>query len=155
LTEVEDLLARVDAALVDADAELSTDLGGHHERTNARIWRGQVLVDWDPDTAAGGCLLRADLLRRLIALHAVATVESGSLRINAPGRIVAALSPEHARLVARLGGARRIELQAILSFEADEYRRGEETYYLVERGQRSRLLWLSAQVSQRKSRAPT
>ena len=38
--------------------------------TAARLWRSQVLVDWEPDPQAGGCLLRPDLLRRLVALHA-------------------------------------------------------------------------------------
>src|ERR1700716_453689 len=99
--DVESCLASVEAALADADADLSTDLGGHRELTSARLWRGQVLVDWEPDPQAGGCLLRPALLRRLIALHAEVVREDAGLRINAPGRVVAGLSAEHADLVTR------------------------------------------------------
>jgi len=147
-------LDSVEATLTDADADLSTDLGGHRELTSARLWRGQVLVDWEPDPQAGGCLLRPTLLRRLIALHADVAHEDTVLRISAPGRIVAGLSPEHADLVARLGGARRVELRATLRFEGPAYRGGDETYYLVERGQRQALLRLSADVRPRPGRPP-
>jgi hypothetical protein len=147
-------LASVEAALADADADLSTDLGGHHELTSARLWRGQVLVDWEPDSQAGGCLLRLALLRRLVALHADVQDEDGVLRISAPGRIVAGLSAEHADLVTRLGGARRVQLQATLRFEGVVYRGGDETYYLIERGQRQALLRVSADVRPRVGRAP-
>jgi hypothetical protein len=147
-------LASVEAALADADADLSTDLGGHHELTSARLWRGQVLVDWEPDSQAGGCLLRLALLRRLVALHADVQDEDGVLRISAPGRIVAGLSAEHADLVTRLGGARRVQLLATLRFEGVVYRGGDETYYLIERGQRQALLRVSADVRPRVGRAP-
>jgi hypothetical protein len=152
--DVEARLASVEATLADADANLATDLGGHREQTSARLWRGQVLVDWEPDPQAGGCLLRPTLLRRLIALHADAVSEGAELRISAPGRIVAGLSAEHADLVARLGGARRVELRATLRFESAIYRGGEETYYLVERGQRQRLVRVSADVRPRLGRPP-
>jgi hypothetical protein len=148
-------LASVEAALADADASLSTDLGGHHETTMARLWRGQVLIDWEPDRTAGGCLLRPDLLRRLVALHAQIDTEPDVLRIIAPGRIVAALSPEHADLVSRLGGARRVELRATLRFDRDRYVGGQETYYLVERGQRVALVRLTAEVRGRSAAART
>lgn len=147
--EVEACLDKIEAAVADADAELSTDLGGHRELTSARLWRGQVLVDWEPDPQAGGCLLRPALLRRLIALHAVVEHEGAVLRISARGRIVAGLSPEHADLVARLGGARRVELHATLRFEGSRYRGGDETYYLVERGQRHTLVRVNADVHPR------
>jgi hypothetical protein len=161
--EVQACLASIEAAMVNADADLATDLGDHHEQTSARLWRSKVLVDWEPDKQAGGCLLRPDLLRRLIALHAHVDRSGGILRITAPGRVVAALSPEHAELVARLGGARRVEMQAALVFDADTYRGGQETYYLVERGKRLALLQLTAdvrprparEVSQHTSPAPT
>jgi hypothetical protein len=144
-------LASVEAALADADADLSTDLGGLRETTRARLWRGQVLVDWEPDRAAGGCLLRPDLLRRLIALHAQIDGDAATLRITAAGRVVAGLSPEHADLVARLGGARRVELRATLRFAAGAYLGGHETYYLLERGQRVAILRLTADVQPRTS----
>jgi hypothetical protein len=150
--DVEACLASVDAALDDADADLSTDLGDHHELTTARLWHSQVLVDWEPDEQAGDCLLRPALLRRLIALHALVDQDVNGLRISAPGRIVAALSPGHAGLVARLGGARRIELHATLRFGAEGYRGGYETYYLVERGKRVALLRLTADVRPRRAR---
>ena len=70
MSDVESALACVEAALLDADARLSTDLGDRHEVSTARLWRGQVLVDWEPDTQAGDCLLRVELLRQLVALHA-------------------------------------------------------------------------------------
>src|SRR5438552_19171761 len=117
--DIEACLDRIDGALADADADLSTDLGGHHEQTSARLWRGQVLVDWEPDPRAGGCLLRPTLLRRLIALHAHVEHEADVLKISAPGRVVTGLSSEHADLVARLGGARRVELRAALPLEGD------------------------------------
>jgi hypothetical protein len=156
-------LDSVETALADADADLSTDLGDYHEVTRARLWRKQVLVDWEPDPQAGGCLLRPDLLRRLIALHAHVEADADGLHISAPGRIVAALSAEHSDLVARLGGARRVEMRATLRFEDQVYRGGQETYYLVDRGQRLPLLRLTADVrprpvreaSRRTSPAPT
>jgi hypothetical protein len=152
--DVEACLDSVEVALVDADADLSIDLGGHNELTSARLWRGQVLVDWEPDSQAGGCLLRPALLRRLIALHADVEHIDAVLRISAPGRIVAGLSAEHADLVARLGGARRVELRATLRFEGLMYRGGDETYYLVERGQRQALLRVSANVRPRLGQRP-
>ena len=139
----------VEAALANADAELSTDLGGHLENTTARLWRGQVLVDWEPDPSAGGCLLRAELLRRLVDLNAHVELDGDQVRIVAPGRIVAGLSPEHAGLVTRLGGARRVELRDVLGFDNQGYRGGQETYYLVERGRRVPLLRVIARVRPR------
>jgi hypothetical protein len=122
-----------------------------------------VLVDWEPDRQAGGCLLRPDLLQRLILLRARVEETADGVHINAPGRVVAALSAEHAELVSRLGGARRVEMHATLFFDADTYRGGQETYYLVERGKRLALLQLTAnvrprpdrEVSRRTSPAPT
>ena len=152
--DLEACLDKIEGALADADADLSIDLGGHHELTSARLWRGQVLVDWEPDAQAGGCLLRPALLRRLIALHAPVEHVDAALRISAPGRIVAGLSAEHADLVARLGGARRVELQATLRFEGPVYRGGDETYYLVERRQRQALVRITADVRPRSSRSP-
>jgi len=152
--DVEARLASMEAALADADADLATDLGGHRELTSARLWRGQVLVDWEPDPQAGGCLLRPGMLRRLIALHADVEDDGDVLRISAPGRIVAGLSAEHADLVGRLGGVRRVELRAALQFAGGVYRGGNETYYLVDRGQRQGLLRLSADVRPRLGQVP-
>jgi hypothetical protein len=139
----------VDAALQDADATLSTDVGGHQELTTVRLWRGQVLVDWEPDTRAGGCLFQPATLRRLIALHASVTRSGDGLTLTAPGRIVAALSPTHADLVRRLGGARRVNLTISLRFEDGEYRGGDETYHVTERGKQLTLLRLRAQLRSR------
>jgi len=160
---IEPRLDSVEAALADSDAELSTDLGDQHEVTRARLWRNQVLVDWEPDAQAGGTLLRPELIRRLVALHARVEYGADAVRISAPGRVVAALSPEHADLVARLGGVGRVEMRATLRFEGQAYRGGHETYYLIERGQRLPLLRLTADVrprsvhagSPRTSPAPT
>jgi hypothetical protein len=144
-----DALRWVEATLADAEARLTTDLGGHQEVTSARIWRGQVLVDWEPDATAGGSLLRLELLRRLVALHAQVEDLGPELRIVAPGRIVAGLSAEHADLVKRLGGARRVELRTTLLFREAAYIGGHEVYYLLERGQRAPLLQISADVRPR------
>src|SRR5215471_11009741 len=114
-------LASVEQALQDGDATLSTDLGDHHETTSARLWHGQVLVDWEPDTQAGGCLLRVELMRRLIALQAVITQSADNVTIRASGRVVEALSPHHADLVRRLGGARRVDLRLSLELAEGVY----------------------------------
>jgi hypothetical protein len=151
--DLEAALANVEVALLDADARLSTDLGDRQEVTTARLWRGQVLVDWEADAQAGDCLLRVDLLRRLVALRARTRFAGDDLVVQAPGRIVAALSSEHAGLVRRLGGARRVELTLRLRFAGNVYVGGEETYSLVERGRHVPLLRLIAEVSVRTPRA--
>jgi hypothetical protein len=153
--DLETRLASVEAALANADAALTTSLGSHQETTSVRLWRGQVLVDWEPDTSAGGCLLRPELLRRLVALHAqVDLSDANMLRIAAPGRIVAVLSAEHADLVRRLGGERKVELRAQLRFKHDHYVGGQETYFVLERGQRVPLLRLTVSLQQRAMPAP-
>ncbi len=144
--DADGFIARVEAALNDADATLSTDLGGQREVTTARAWHGQVLVDWEPDERAGDCLLRPDLLRQLLVLRASARVTTDELVVVAPGRAVAALSPRHAALVQRLGGARRIELTVQLKFADGVYRGGEERYSLVGRRDRAPLFRLTADV---------
>lgn len=147
--DVETCLASVETTVQDADAALSTDLADHREHTSARLWRGQVLVDWEPDPHAGGCLVRPALLRRLLALHATASWLQDGLTFRASGRVVAALSPEHADLVRRLGGARVVELQLKLRFDDGQYVGGDETYMVVERGARVPLLRLRAEVRSR------
>lgn len=137
-------LEAVQAAVEDGDAELATDLGGRRESTAARLWHGQVLIDWQPDDQAGDCLLRPVLLRKLLA-H-VTHKSPSELELNVPGRAVAALSEQHADLVRRLGGARRLELILRLHFDNGTYIGGEETYSLVQRGQSRALLTLSARV---------
>lgn len=151
--DLDALFSRVDAALVDGDAYLLTDMGGHHEATSARLWQGRVLVDWEPDVHAGGCLLRPSLLRRLVALHAQISPTQDGVRINAPGRVVAGLSAAHADLVGRLGGARRVELEVDLRFAAEKYRGGRETYFLIEHGRRVPLLRVTAEVRLRRAHA--
>ena len=142
-------LDSIEAALLDADVVLATDLSGYRQETRARTWRGQVLVDWEPDAEAGDCLLRPALVRRLIALHASATLEGDVLHLSAPGRVVAGVSNEHADLVRRLGGARRVALSAMLRFSDGAYRGGEEVYSVIERGKARPLLRLVAEVSVR------
>lgn len=142
-------LESVESVLLDANVVLLTDLSGYRQETRARTWRGRVLVDWEPDPQAGDCLLRPGLLRRLLALHASTEIGSEVVRISAPGRIVAGVSDAHAELVRRLGGARRVQLQATLRFGDGVYLGGEEVYSVVERGQSRPLLRLSADVSAR------
>ena len=146
-------LAMVEAALVDADASLLIDIGGHHEATSVRLWQGSVLVDWEPDMHAGGCLLRPFLLRRLLALHAQISAIQDGVRIIAPGRVVAGLSAAHTDLVDRLGGVRRIQLEVDLRFAGEKYRGGRETYFLAEHGRRVPLLRVTAEVRLRRARA--
>lgn len=146
-------LAALEAALVDADASLLTDIGGHHEATMARLWQGHVLVDWEPDSYAGGCLLRPFLLRRLVGLHAQVHNSQARLRITAPGRVVAALSEAHAELVERLGGARGVQLEVDLHFAGEKYRGGRERYFLAKFGRRVPLLQVTADVRLRRAHA--
>jgi hypothetical protein len=151
--ELETALAHIEAALQDADARLTTDLGDRHELTSARLWRGQVLVDWEPDARAGDCLLRTELLRRLIADRAPTRFVGDDLVVQAPGRTVSALSSEHAALVRQLGGGRRIEMLVRLRFDKQVYVGGDETYSLVQRGRHVALLRLTADVKVRTPRA--
>jgi hypothetical protein len=150
--ELETALARIEAALGDADARLSMDLGDRREVTSARLWRGQVLVDWEADAQAGDCLLRVELVRQLVSLRAQTRFAGDDLLIQAPGRMVAALSREHAALVRRLGGARRVEMTLHLRFVDDAYVGGEEVYSLVERSRHVPLLRLMAEVAVRTPR---
>jgi hypothetical protein len=113
------------------------------------LWQGKVLVDWEADEQAGGCLLRPELVRRLLALHAQATQASGEVRLRASGRVVAALSDTHRDLVAQLGGPERVEMRARLRFGAGVYRGGEETYSVVDSGRRLDVVRLKVSVSQR------
>jgi hypothetical protein len=152
VAELERALARIESALLDGDARLSTDLGDRREETTARLWRGQVLVDWEADTQAGDCLLRVELLRQLVGLRARTCFVADDLDVQAPGRMVAALSSEHAALVRRLGGARRVEMALRLRFVANTYVGGEEVYSLVERGRHVPLLRLTADVTVRTPR---
>ena len=150
---IDSALAAIEAALQDADAQLSMNLGGRQELTIARLWRGQVLVDWEPDPQAGDCLLRVDLLRRLVELRARTKLSPDKLTLEAPGRLVAALSEDHEALVRRLGGARRLTLTIVLHFKAGTYAGGEETYAMVDRGRPTPLLKLEARVELRPARA--
>ena len=142
-------LAAMEASLADADAQLITVLGGQREETRVRLWRGQVLVDWEPDEHAGGCLLRPVLVRRLVALHAHTELTTDGLALRASGQILASLSAEHRRLVARLGGASRVAFRARLRFATGRYTGGEETYAVLERGRRADVLALRVAVSSR------
>jgi hypothetical protein len=89
-----------------------------------------VLVDWERDEAAGGCLLRPQLVRRLLLLKARAEwhAPSRELRLRATSRLVLALSPAHAQLVSRLGDLP--ELRVVLRFAggSGDYLGGEEQY---------------------------
>ena len=137
-------LAAVEAALDDADADLATDLGGRREASAARLWHGQVLIDWQPDDQAGDCLLRPDLLRKLSG-H-VTRESPTEVDLKVPGRVVAALTRQHAELVRSLGGARRIELLMHLRFDNATYVGGEEAYSVVTARRPTELLRLTAKV---------
>ncbi|MBV9897275.1 MAG: hypothetical protein JO020_24180 [Chloroflexi bacterium] len=142
-----DWLAAVEAALADADAQLVTELGGRTEVTVARLWRGQVLVDWQPDPNAGDCLLRTDLLQKLVVRGAVVAQARNEVVLRAPGRVIASVSERHASLVKRLGGARRVSLRVRLRFDQDRYIGGDETYEV----RSSALMRLTANVRLRQA----
>ena len=146
LDSSEDWLARIEAAIADADVELATQLGAHREVSRARVWRGNVLVDWEADGQAGGCLLRPALLRRLLMLGADARQDGGRVTLRASGRVLEALSADHADLVRRLGGAERVEMRARLRFANDRYTGGDEAYLVLNRGRAQPLMRLSASV---------
>jgi hypothetical protein len=131
--DLHDALARMEATLQNAQAELLTELGGERTSASARVWQGRVLVDWELDDQAGGCLLRPPLVRRLVALHAATEVRDGEVKLRAAGHIVARLSTYHADLVERLGSPNRVELWTTLRFNAQDYLGGEEAYTLVKR----------------------
>jgi hypothetical protein len=139
-------LASVEAALANSEARLSVELGGHRESTTARLWQGRVLVDWEPDNQAGDCLLRPQLLRRLVTLGAHPRITPGELRLAASGPIVSALTQGHAELVRQLGGARRIELTIVMSFTDGRYVGGRETYFLIQRGHHVPLMRIDAEL---------
>jgi hypothetical protein len=109
-------------------------------------------VDWEPDAQAGDCLLRVALLRQLIDLRAHVSSRYGDVTLDAPGRVVSALSDEHAAIVRRLGGSRRIALSIRLHFTDGAYVGGEETYALVDKGRPNPLLRLTAQITVRTPR---
>ena len=122
-------LARMEQALDNADAELTTRLGVHHEQASARVWHGQVLVDWQADDAAGGCLLRPALVRRLLALHARVEGEGRPwVDVRAHGSMVTALSQRHAQLAARLGRTPELRLRLRFDGPGGAYTGGDETY---------------------------
>jgi hypothetical protein len=145
--DVSAALAAMDAAVQDGRASLVTVLGGQRVESQVRLWQGQVLVDWEPDEQAGGCILRPALVRRLVALHAHVETAAEQLRLRASGHILTALSGAHAQLVRQLGGARKVEMRARLQFERGRYLGGEESYAVLERGRRVDVLVLRAAVS--------
>jgi hypothetical protein len=114
--------------LADGYAELDTEIGGHRESAQARLWRGQVLVDWERDEAAGGCLVRPELVQRLLALNATARVEGTDVVVTAGPRVVASLSERHARLAAGVQPAPTLSLRLRFDGPDGAYTGGEERY---------------------------
>jgi len=146
---VDPYLAAMQAALADADATLSTDLGGERTITTVRLWRDQALVDWEPDPSVGDCLFRPALVRRLVDLHAAVHVVKDGVVVEAPGQVVASLSPEHSELVQRMGGARRVHMTVTLSFADGLYEGGTQAFEVVERGRRLPFMQLTARIKAR------
>ena len=154
LADVSAYLERMDAGLADSQAELTLALGGLEERTNARLWQGRVLVQWEADESAGGCLLRPHLVRRLLQLGATADLRDGAVQLRANSRTVAALGPQHAGLAAQLGQAPALRLTLRFDEHDGAYRGGEEQYVVardVKRGKpvEAVLLRLTADVHPR------
>ncbi len=152
-TDLEDLLSGMQAALENAEGELSVRMGGLQETSRVRVWQGQVLVDWERDEQAGGCLLRPALVRRLALLGARFRRDGLCHRITAPAQVVRALSPYHERLAAHT--PRPPSLELTLRFDADAgYQGGEERYEV--RGQRDpSTVLLLAVTLHRRSAAPS
>jgi len=119
----------MEESLVDGYADLDLEIGGHHERTQARLAHGQVLVDWERDDTAGGCLLRPALVRRLLLLNARVRCEPRAVELTAGAQLLSRLSEEHARLVR--GVAPQPTLSLRLRFDGPSlaaYVGGEERY---------------------------
>ena len=130
-------------------ADLTTTLGGASDTTTARLWKGEVRIDWEPDDEAGGCLLRPALVRRLLSLTARVDVGDDEVRIRAPARTVAALSPHHAQMLEHLG--QQPDLTVTLRFDTGHgrYLGGVESY-VAGRGRRTAvLLRLTAVIRER------
>lgn len=123
--------ARMRAVLNDAEADLALSMGGLVERSSARVWHGQVLVDWERDDDAGGCLLHPELVVRLGRLGARAEARGHDLRVVARPRIVAALGPRHASLAGGLHGAPTLEL-TLRRGSDDAYVGGVEAYRVTD-----------------------
>lgn len=145
---LEDALRRMALALEDADARLRVAMGGHEETVEARVWRGQVLVDWERDDEAGGCLLRPGLVERLAALGASATRAGSSLDIRASPRVLASLSAGHAALAARLGQPAALRLRLRFDGPGGGYTGGREQY-VVEPGRRPAVPLVTLRVALR------
>lgn len=141
-------MERMAAALGDADVRLVVEMGGLREVTEARAWQGQVLVEWERDEDAGGCLLRPELVRRLALLGARVTEDGPlGLRVRAAPRVVASLSPRHAGLAAQLGRAPALDLT--LHADAKGHYTGGTEMYHAEGARSTPLLRLDAAVRRR------
>jgi hypothetical protein len=153
----DDWLERMEEALVGATAELRFEMGGHQEVTQARLARGQVLVDWERDDAAGGCLLRPALVRRLLLLNARVHTEGCDVVVQAEPRVIQSLSQQHARLMAGLQPPPSLCLRLRFDGPAGAYTGGEERYEAPSRsGRRARaapvMLRLTARLLPAQSR---
>jgi hypothetical protein len=124
----------MEQALVEGSADLDLEIGGHHELSHARLARGQVFVDWEPDDTAGGCLLRAALVRRLVLLNARVRREPAAVVLTAGPPLLRRLSDEHARLVQ--GVVPQPTLMLRLRFDGPDgaYAGGEERYEVPHQG---------------------
>jgi hypothetical protein len=118
----------MEEALVDGYAELDLEIGGHHELTRARLAHGQVLVDWERDDAAGGCLLRAALVRRLLLLNARVRWQPPTVMLTAGPQLLKHLSEEHERLVRGVTPPPLLSLRLRFDGPAGAYVGGEERY---------------------------
>lgn len=148
------LLQRMAATVENADADLLLEMGGYQEHTRARLWQGQVLVEWERDDTAGGCLVRPELVRRLALLGAALDVSPTGATLRAGPRVVASLSESHARLEQELGQPADLTLR--LSFQGADgpYVGGEEVYVVRGRRGGATLLRLTATVQPRVSSSP-
>lgn len=142
----------MEASLTDAEVHLKIEIGGLREESIARVWQGQVLVDWERDDDAGGCLLRPHLVRRLVELGGRLVEETPTrLRLRGAPRVVAALGPGHAGLATGLARSPAIEV-TLMRDDAGTYLGGTEEYRLAGR-QGAPLMRLEARVRPRIAKA--
>ncbi len=147
--DLEDLLTRMDAVLQNAEGDLTVQMGGLTEPSRVHVWQGQVLVDWERDEEAGGCLLRPALVRRLVQLGARLEARDDCHRIVGSAPVVAALSPYHQRLASQLGRPPALELTLRLDALGGAYLGGEERYLVRGPGGASTMLLLTARLRPR------
>ncbi len=151
--DLDPYLRRMDAALADADAEITVALGGLVETISARVWMGQVMVEWERDESAGGLLLHPRLVERLAALGGTPKLDGESVGFDVGPQVVRALDAYRLRLGGQLGTSPHLRLTLRFDGPGGAYTGGEEAYVVPGTKRETTLLRLTAQVTPRAPRA--